>query len=699
MSIFNSLYKKITEKVYSELENRIKENIEYKSLLVNTNQDLNQVISKLFGSDSAFRAEINYMVYACISYTTTETSKVRLLLKKNGIVDYNNEIATKLLILNPLYSSFSDFIEHIVLLLIKDGICYILNDKTYFVVYKKDDVKVEYDQKTKYPLTYEINNKKYKDNQVITIKIINNPDDINEPIPILKSIEDVTKLTNEGIKFLTNFFKEGGFISGFFKSTNEDNVAIGNYDPAKEELLFRRVMQRIKEGKAGIIPPNYEFISAGSSMKDTMTIEIMKHIENIIATSFKIPKTILGKLVSGGSYSLTNVERKLFYDIVIDGYISKIEGAFTTYLKRYYDISYSVERDITKLNYLKYYILDYSTQISQLVGSGVLTVNEAREKFFDLPPLEDEEVNVIEVPLNNSNQIEGDRENPLREGDEYRNPKSLQKSINEDDINEDIVQEERNFINYIKKYLFPVLRDLQTEIRFFISEDIVKSISIDLSIYGKENFTKETFNVDLIINPEKRNELKEKFGKILEKYYKRLIKRSERILSLYYEFDENIEILEKYKEKIEQFRKKSEEWFEKDIILGIIFKTLDELDNYIYEEYINLLMQNFIELSSSIAKIWSYTETMRTLNERIFDYGISENKLRNIYKAWRSMRDERVREPHREVDNDLYIPFDKKFELHSGKATYYADRPYDPTLPPELVINCRCFLLLKVIDE
>ena len=58
--------------------------------------------------------------------------------------------------------------------------------------------------------------------------------------------------------------------------------------------------------------------------------------------------------------------------------------------------------------------------------------------------------------------------------------------------------------------------------------------------------------------------------------------------------------------------------------------------------------------------------------------------------TWQTVRDERVRPAHRDVDFTL-IPANLPFILHDehGRA-HEAKKPRDPKLPIELRINCRC---------
>jgi len=702
MSIKDKLLNTMFKKQIDSITEKIKSEIELKSYAVSqsSNTSIEEALKRAFADDAEPDLIINYMIFACLSYTTQETGKIKLKVYKNGKEDINNNFYIKLQYLNPLYSCQGEFIEHIVLNLIYYGVAYILNLKNYFYIVKKTDLEdIVVDNDTGLPISYKYKGKSYTDKDIIIIKNINNPEDIKEPYSIFDSIERIAPLTNSGVKFLKNFFEEGGFIPGFFKSSsNVDGTAVFNQtvDRLQEEQLFKRVMNRIKSGKAAILPPNYEFVPAGTSPKDSITLEIIKHIEDIIAIAFKIPKSIIGKLSSGGSYSLTNAERKIFYDCVIDVYITKIEGAFNQYVKRFIDKNIEIKRDTSGLEYLKLYMLDYATQIAQVVGSGIFTKNEARERFFQLPVIEGGD-SLSNNNNNNNQQYDkpaGDRGNPVQEGDEKKN-----KTI---DAESDIELITKIMQEKILKILDPLIRDLVIDLKDVFN--IIAS-SIEISDDNKDkkpsDYEDDSSLLLLLLNSALLQEGMEKFEKILKKYYQTAIKRAERIISEVYVEDRDENPAKDYEEWINEQVKKSSKYFYENDIIAIILNIIINNRNNTFENIANEIRNNLIENAQAKARIWSTTEIMKTLNEHLWNkFLLMSKKKKKTVKAWRSMRDEKVRYSHQIVDNNEWIPFEQKFTLTTiNGRTYSADRPYDPELPPELVINCRCFLIVQFVNN
>jgi hypothetical protein len=91
------------------------------------------------------------------------------------------------------------------------------------------------------------------------------------------------------------------------------------------------------------------------------------------------------------------------------------------------------------------------------------------------------------------------------------------------------------------------------------------------------------------------------------------------------------------------------------------------------------------------ARTIAQTETTRAYGAGTLAAGMEQSRLtgRLLRKRWDSERDEKVRIPHREVDGetvDLGMPF-----YVDGIPMMF---PGDPLAPPDLVINCRCDLVI-----
>lgn len=92
------------------------------------------------------------------------------------------------------------------------------------------------------------------------------------------------------------------------------------------------------------------------------------------------------------------------------------------------------------------------------------------------------------------------------------------------------------------------------------------------------------------------------------------------------------------------------------------------------------------------ARTIAQTETTRAYGAGTVAAGLEQSRVtgRMLQKKWLTAHDERVRIPHRDVNGetvDLGMPF-----YVDGVPMMF---PGDPLAPPDLVINCRCSLMIQ----
>ena len=83
------------------------------------------------------------------------------------------------------------------------------------------------------------------------------------------------------------------------------------------------------------------------------------------------------------------------------------------------------------------------------------------------------------------------------------------------------------------------------------------------------------------------------------------------------------------------------------------------------------------------------TESHRDTNEAIYDTALASGFALN--KTWQTMRDDRVREAHEEIQGQT-VPFEDVFVTWDGHEARF---PGDFDVP-ELNVNCRCFLSVSM---
>ena len=69
-----------------------------------------------------------------------------------------------------------------------------------------------------------------------------------------------------------------------------------------------------------------------------------------------------------------------------------------------------------------------------------------------------------------------------------------------------------------------------------------------------------------------------------------------------------------------------------------------------------------------------------------------EEKRENYqYKTWHTMEDERVRVAHQAMDGER-VPINEPFFMDGYELMYPRDVETDPNIPPQYIVNCRCYL-------
>lgn len=70
-------------------------------------------------------------------------------------------------------------------------------------------------------------------------------------------------------------------------------------------------------------------------------------------------------------------------------------------------------------------------------------------------------------------------------------------------------------------------------------------------------------------------------------------------------------------------------------------------------------------------------------------------KLGAVFKIWRTRHDEKVRSTHRELNGER-VPFGSHFTLPDERTISY---PGDPDADLDLVVNCRCHLVYRILPK
>ena len=184
------------------------------------------------------------------------------------------------------------------------------------------------------------------------------------------------------------------------------------------------------------------------------------------------------------------------------------------------------------------------------------------------------------------------------------------------------------------------------------------------------------------------------------------------------EFFENMDLNEEQRKKRIEYTKKANEIFDLILILVLtmnegsyseydyLFDTLQTrmtslineymiLDTYLIE-YVSELAYNFLEVTKNhMDESWYLSEDRSLFNAEnsandVFNYDEYKEAIKTgkTKKIWKTEKDKRVRESHREVDNKE-IPIKDFYVVGGVKMRFPKDMEYAMESPQETV-NCRC---------
>lgn len=127
-----------------------------------------------------------------------------------------------------------------------------------------------------------------------------------------------------------------------------------------------------------------------------------------------------------------------------------------------------------------------------------------------------------------------------------------------------------------------------------------------------------------------------------------------------------------------------------NISMGISPDGTDDSDAILKLALIASLVRSvFKNLKNNRKKLIIETAVVGSYNTGLYDSArMKELKTgRTLYKTWRSMDDDRVRLSHRSLDGTK-VPVSEAFVVNGMPIRF----PRDPLAPPDMTINCRCFL-------
>jgi len=630
-------------------------------------------------------------IYACINKKATaiktlEPKTLRITSDGESFVDYNNELYKLIRKPNPYYS-FRILLEGTVESLELTGNAYWELNKTKtgkvlsIYLLQPHRMFIKQDGPNSFKYVYRLPNGKeiiYEQDEIIHFKYQNPFDDLYGLSP-MASLDLPVETLQESLDILNKYFKYGTHLRGVLET---DNILTKEMKTYLENRWAQFYASSSNAFKIPILEKGLKFRPINVVPKDMQAIEAHEKALYAILAVFKVPPEVLG--LRQANYSGMEQARRSFWEDTIIPLAKDLEDT----------INFNLHK-IVKNENLKF-VLDYSgvealkenklvraRVAGILMDRGVMTRNEVRVHFFDLPPVEGGDEFLL--PLNMT-PVEPGRKPENEEG----NPDQTLKPDSEAADNsakffetKTVYQSEADWLlihSVVENYFINELPKYYSQQKDRFKEKLLSSISA-MIIVSESKLEKEINAALRYARTLTAEEIVEKFMSIAERLYfdiKRQINPDLSVLTG--ELPKNIrKIITDWAYQITDI---IDETTRKQLINHITKaiqseQSLEHAIDHVYNKLVNDVVGQRIRL---IAR----TETTYLLNRINLEI---HKEAGYKMKKWNCVLDEKTRPEHAALDGKK-IPIDEKFDV----GGYKADHPGDKSLPANLSINCRCWL-------
>lgn len=181
-------------------------------------------------------------------------------------------------------------------------------------------------------------------------------------------------------------FTPGSTLRGFITGDDSASLGVGFGGTSDEQLksVTNRIRKEIKEGMSlGFLPGAMKFVPTSMTPSDLQLLDSMKFLNLEICRFFGVPPTQVFQ-DSNVNYKSTESSQTIFMTSTLAPLIRQVETEFETKLlsageRRQYRIRFNLD---------DYYQSDptlQATALKNLVGGGILTANEARQRLGRKP--------------------------------------------------------------------------------------------------------------------------------------------------------------------------------------------------------------------------------------------------------------------------------------------------------------------------
>jgi len=508
--------------------------------------------------------------------------------------------------------------------------------------------------------------------RIFHIKLFNPTDDFLGLSPLECALK-TGKILKYCDQHVERFFEKGGTLGGVLET-----------DQVLTDAVYERIKKRWKEAYTGIdrayevpiLEGGLKFKEVQVPLRDAAIMEIKRLTREDILAIYQVPPGVLG-IREAGNRATIEIERRVFWEDTVLPLLDRFFDAFNEQiLSRFGGRKVYVAVNTEKIEALETNRFNKTRRLIMLIQNGVLSLNEARA-IMNLPPREGGDVymmplNMMPVDSGRKPENPGGRP-PASEAPESppEGPTKEFKAFDESDF---------DFLHSMTAvYLVTKLTELFDNQKNYLVKELNEFL-YDHPLASDE----ELIAIAEDSLKEFREKKKEEYGTLISKF----------IFALHYSLAKRFGEVSRLTP--EDFYDLAESWT-KELFEVVDRTTLIQLAEGIRkniergmpaEQAINETYRKLVDSVSGerIEKL-AQTEATYLVNKTILETAKQKGKTK---KTWMTMGDEKVRPEHLAL-HGVTIDINEKFDV----GGYKADCPGDIKLPPELRINCRCWLKVK----
>lgn len=476
--------------------------------------------------------------------------------------------------------------------------------------------------------------------------------------PIINRISEILDVDSLQMSLMKKFYKEGGFLGAIFTT----NASLNS-------KTFDRALQQLKDKYSGtenafkvaLFEQGLQPIKAAYSIRDMELNDSRRGVLEEVMTAFKIPKILLGGSSESYTKASADAAMKTYADNFLDPALTYIDENISDFVRREWNNKLTVKHDSLSPR-------DIEGELAYNKGYfslGALTINEIRisQDYEPLPytlcdkPLLNVGGAVLDVSTGEQLGTIPNNRLPV----EGKGMVSTAKNLDEDYKNMKWRQFDRRYSRQAKLLSTKVDEYFERQKKELLEILNKKSIDDIISFFDSED--------EYLM-----------FRNLLENELLRIIKEGYSLARPGTPFNSN-------------------DSFVKDVIFDIVRKaksvndtTKSQLIDYIKDranlsniEIAALVKEKFDDIKESRVSLVVNTTVTAGMNAGLLkafrDAGAK-------YKIWLSMRDNRVRDSHVELDGQKVL-IDEPFEVNGELIEF----PGDPNANVKQAANCRCTIL------